>query len=194
MKTRISLLLAILLLFSGCESSDTKKSVISSNIEFSDLQNKFINEAEAYGYELEESIIDFGNVNTVLSENPSDVHIDEDGTYLAVCIREKTGPNEIVVDKGIWNELNSEEKEIVLFHELGHCVLDRDHHDQEYLSNPMSIMNHGLISSEKYTDHRSGYIKELFTEDSLDIRTSIYNYIIEIMTRSGQSTDQIEQP
>jgi hypothetical protein len=55
-------------------------------------------------------------------------------------------------------------KEVLLFHELGHCVLDRDHRN-DFLPNTeqASVMNQVLPHPVTYTGNTQYYLQELFT-------------------------------
>lgn len=59
----------------------------------------------------------------------------------------------IMVDRAAWDALGDEQREILMFHELGHCVLNREHAAE-------GIMRHTLI--EGYGGHRWELVWELF--------------------------------
>lgn len=66
----------------------------------------------------------------------------------------------IVLDKSYWNQATYWEKESLVFHELGHCVLDRPHvigYDEKY--RPLSIMHPFTFRS--YLERRRYLVKEL---------------------------------
>jgi hypothetical protein len=73
----------------------------------------------------------------------------------------------IVLDSEYWDQADTYERESLLFHELGHCVLDKDHNSEMiseyYFLNyrPKSIMH--PYSFYQYRLYRDAYIKELFT-------------------------------
>jgi hypothetical protein len=51
----------------------------------------------------------------------------------------------VVVDKEYWGRLSDDERKLLIFHELGHCVLGRKHvptfhSDENYVFTPDSIM------------------------------------------------------
>lgn len=56
------------------------------------------------------------------------------GTSIGIC-KWKLNGFEIVIDKDFWNApgITNEDREQLMFHELSHCVLDRDHNfDDKY--------------------------------------------------------------
>ncbi len=72
----------------------------------------------------------------------------------------------VTIDEDFWKYSSTLIREMVVFHELGHCVLHKDH-TEEYDSNGncLSIMNSGTVECNvAYTNqNRTYYIDELFT-------------------------------
>lgn len=67
----------------------------------------------------------------------------------------------IEIDPDYWQLTSETKKEVLLFHELGHCVLGRDHDEQRiYYTVPKSIMYPYLFDSA-FRTHRSYYVEEL---------------------------------
>ncbi|MDF1698783.1 MAG: hypothetical protein P1U56_23215 [Saprospiraceae bacterium] len=73
--------------------------------------------------------------------------------------------NEVTIDREFWNRSSPLLREFVVFHELGHCVLLRDH-DESFDSQGrcLSIMRSGLSQCrDAYSHHtRDQLIDELF--------------------------------
>jgi len=57
-------------------------------------------------------------------------NIDNTSRVAGQCQSNSIDPNVIVVDLNFWNGSNEIEREFVIYHELGHCYLDRDHLDE----------------------------------------------------------------
>lgn len=74
-------------------------------------------------------------------------------------------PNRVTIDEQFWNRSSNSFREMIVFHELGHCYLFRDH-DERILSNRAcaSIMRSGNESCiDNYNLRtREMYIDELF--------------------------------
>lgn len=74
-------------------------------------------------------------------------------------------PNHVTIDQNFWNGASDRSREFVVFHELGHCDLGRDHHEVA-TSNGIcvSIMRSGLEDCrDNYTPiTRASYLDELF--------------------------------
>ena len=82
---------------------------------------------------------------------------------IGVCSMADWKPT-ITIDKKRWKLYSYYTREILLYHELGHCLLNRDHEDKMDSDNmPGSIMHSTIFSDWYYHDHRPAYLKELFT-------------------------------
>lgn len=91
---------------------------------------------------------------------------------LAVCVRSGDNPPTIRVNSHFWDNsyYTHAEREELIFHELGHCVLNRGHRqetaqtlDYKYYM-PVSIMNPYHIGRDRYSINYEYYIKELFNQ------------------------------
>ena len=81
------------------------------------------------------------------------------------CIKWTDGYRNIEIDPTYWPKHNNTQKEELLFHELGHCILDRDHDEtiisaDKYYSIPKSIMYPYVFEYEYYL-YETYYINEL---------------------------------
>lgn len=70
----------------------------------------------------------------------------------------------IVLNRDLWRVYSDVEREIVLYHELGHCELDRRHtHGRLDTGGPVSVMNQGTVrDATYYLADRTQYVRELF--------------------------------
>ena len=72
----------------------------------------------------------------------------------------------VVFDRRYWDHSTPIEREELVFHELGHCALNRDHIEgMDNLlgkSQPKSIMNPYILPADDYLRMRDYYISELF--------------------------------
>ena len=99
-----------------------------------------------------------------------DIHamiIDIDEEAVGQCLSFERGRNEINIDKKYWEKIKIMDREFIVFHELGHCVLGRSHLDQTNLDGTCkSIMNStGEACKKNYTlTTRDGYLDELFSK------------------------------
>jgi len=80
-----------------------------------------------------------------------------------MCYYSDTGINEIRIRKAAWELMSDFDKEALIFHELGHCLLNRPHCAAETKKGtPFSIMHPYVVEGELWEKYRSFYMKELF--------------------------------
>lgn len=74
-------------------------------------------------------------------------------------------PLKIQIDREYFDSSTDLEREQLIFHELGHCVLERDHtkHKDEH-KKPMSIMYPYTLSESTYVSKYREYMDELFSD------------------------------
>lgn len=90
--------------------------------------------------------------------------IDEKGVA-GICHYSSAHPNRITIDKTFWDNASEFMKEMVVFHELGHCVLGRGHReDATSRGFCKSIMQSGTgtCNLAYNSENRTYYINELF--------------------------------
>jgi len=79
----------------------------------------------------------------------------------------RTNLRDIKIDKAFWDRASNLSREYIVFHELGHCFLGRDH-KEACLANRTyaSLMRsgHGDCRDNYNRDTRSFYLDELFSE------------------------------
>lgn len=86
----------------------------------------------------------------------------KDKPYLAYCV---PALNSVVISSKHWREMDSNKRRILIFHELGHCTLKREHVTdyRDDLSCPKSIMYPYMESLvDCFLKHKEEYINELF--------------------------------
>lgn len=94
-----------------------------------------------------------------------DVRLIAASQVIGECIRTEKEPNTIVVDVVYWNNAMELEKEFLIFHELGHCALDRGHiDDSDGNGDCVSMMTSGTgLCHINYTEAtREALLDELF--------------------------------
>lgn len=129
----------------------------STNQEFQSLVQKF----EFHGRQ------EFDDPNFIVGDIPINfgdtTHPDFDG----VCLVYPDQTKEIIIREDWWRSAHPIQKEVLVFHELGHCRLGRTH-DEEVLAVDnrtvkVSIMNSVIPDVSTYNQNKDGYITELFT-------------------------------
>jgi hypothetical protein len=86
-----------------------------------------------------------------------------------ICEIDGDNPPTITIDQAAWEQMSDDEREPLVFHELGHCVLMRAHRpDMMGAGVPASIMNPYTLAGWTYDEYKTYYMKELFSvEDTL---------------------------
>lgn len=89
------------------------------------------------------------------------------GDAAGVCSFSPSHANEITIDRSIWNSISGNLKELIMYHELGHCVLYRDHREAASNGTCLSIMRSGIGGCfDNYNiNTREAYLDELFDPD-----------------------------
>jgi hypothetical protein len=149
---RIVNLLFVFVLFSSC-NKEVPDIVIQPELEpYFDL---FKTEAEKRGIAFDV------NVAKITTEM---VNITGDN-IIAQCTRFQDQPSVIKVDLAYWNTASLTDREFYLFHELGHCFLNRSHNNEKDTNgNCISIM-HSSKDACKFLYsklNRDKYLDELF--------------------------------
>ena len=80
------------------------------------------------------------------------------------CSYSTSSTRKVNIDIDYWNSATDLEKEFVVFHELGHCYLERSHEDAQENRNCTSIMHSGISGCRFSYDgiSRNAYLDELF--------------------------------
>lgn len=86
-----------------------------------------------------------------------------------VCNTYSDGTQEIFIKKSWWESTDETQREVMIFHELGHCRLGRDHDDELRAKGShtykLSIMYPVIPTTNDYSAQRTAYLTELFLEN-----------------------------
>ncbi len=149
-RNSLKTLFLLLLLNSACGQYAQKKHTIDS--EFLQLVDVF---------ELEQNVTVDIDITFKKIERPA----------VGVCWYNKNNNKmnglSIEIDPTFWNGASDDEREELLFHELGHCILGREHDETKlYLNIPKSIM-YPYVFGWAYKKYRSYYVEELKNTNAL---------------------------
>lgn len=129
--------------------------------EFRPYVEQFIEEARKRGH----------NFGTVLDSLQFEFVELEDPTEWARCQWDPVTGRKILVDPEHWQRLDVYTRTSLIFHELGHGALRRNHKDETLVlerssaitqSIPESLMNTFVVRGEVFLAHRDHYLDELF--------------------------------
>lgn len=89
-----------------------------------------------------------------------------DRDIIGLCYEDPNKPY-IVIDKEYFMTATSAQKEMLLLHELGHCLDNREHCDYEIPKHgAISLMHSDMFSDQHYLNNKQRMIDELFKPDS----------------------------
>ena len=103
---------------------------------------------------------------------PLIVTIGDLDTGLAFCDRFDNGQKKIRIQKDSWETLCIAQKQAVIFHELGHCVLNRDHTENESIS----YMRTAISLCDFYEENEFDLINELFDIENKPMLTKLESF------------------
>lgn len=150
------LLFAILLCFTACSIDEVSTEVkIDKNLKV--YFDSFQHEASLRGI----------NIDYAARGIIGRLHIINESGVVGQCFYNAKSPNSVLIDIRYWNQLDSFHREFLIYHELGHCVLNREHLDTRSASGHcLSIMHSSEdICEFVYNDSsRFYYLDELFTQ------------------------------
>jgi hypothetical protein len=144
------------LLLGSCQKEDIPAPG-QVDAELASYLEDFIIEGEARGYQ---PVIDPGIL---------DIRFDTlTGAVTGQCLTYSDGRREIKVSTSFWANAAAFDKEFLLFHELGHCLLDREHLDTQRADGTCLSMMHsgqGRCRNTYGASTRTRYLDELFQAD-----------------------------
>lgn len=132
---------------------------------FQALLDKFNGLAEQHipGYCQPPIDVGYGNLKNL------DASREDKNTTIGVCI--PTPRPMILFDRGFWERSTPTEKEMVAFHEFGHCILDLDHNTtmmgDEKNKEEASLMAPVIFSEYQYLQMYDYYIREMFAASTI---------------------------
>lgn len=154
------LILVYVLLLVGCGSDICKFDLYLVPEEFEAYVQNFTDLAKSNNRRI-------NNKNLIIRFNDSLMK----DNILGVCIYGGRTPI-IEIDESEWYDMSPMRREQLLFHELGHCLLGRDHNIKTMLGIdnidiPVSIMYPYLFNTWHYENNYQHYISELFNWNNI---------------------------
>lgn len=136
--------------FLGCQPEETDETFVDVDLTY--YFNIFKDEAA-----LRDVVID-------LSEIEGHITSITGTRVVGQCTRRENERNMVTVDRSYWRTISPLDKEFLVFHELGHCALNRDHLEEEKPDGwCLSIMGSGIRCQTNYNQQtRESYLDELF--------------------------------
>ena len=88
---------------------------------------------------------------------------------VGICNHKVDTPNHVMIDIDFWRNASKIAREMIIFHELGHCFLHRGHNNNKHDNGTCkSIMRSGTGGCLDFynNSNRGDYLNELFTEEN----------------------------
>lgn len=121
----------------------------------------FVTYFESYGAK------EFSDPNFKVGDIPINFGDPKNSSHDGVCLIYGDDTREVLIRKSWWDQADQISKKIMIFHELGHCRLDRRHNEETIDVNgkiyKLSIMHPVIPDPYDYGMHETGYLKELYT-------------------------------
>jgi ABC-type dipeptide/oligopeptide/nickel transport system ATPase component len=150
---------ALALGFSGCggaQATQTHTPTVAIDSQFQSVVDEFTTEAQAQGTPV--TITDL-----IVQAVPS-----MSGETMGDCTQDPSGAMSptVQISQIIWDSLDTDAQQELMYHELGHCLLNRDHSSDTNNNLPVSIMSPVFFGSAIYDANKAQYLYELFHQNT----------------------------
>jgi len=96
----------------------------------------------------------------------------------------------IKVIRKYWQSASSNERTIIIYHELGHCYLRRGHKSDKSGSMPLSIMYPTIKTNNFFQDNKQDYLEELFTGNTSQFSSLVYHQQLALKEESDDKDEE----
>ena len=149
----------MLVIFSSCQKDLREPTTIIQELDISSELlphfEAFQKEAANYGF----------NIDFKAAGVTAEIESINRGSVAGTCTTNGHDLRHIAIDRSFWSRASHLTREMIIFHELGHCVLGRGHEEGTFQNGIcQSIMRSGLGECrDAYTvRNRSYFVEELF--------------------------------
>jgi len=149
------------LIFSSCQ----KDTSVNNNLEVidSNIPTVLIPYFETFRDKASENglVVDYESANVT-----AELKFINEGSVAGTCSTNGHDLRHITIDRAFWNQSSHLLKEMIIFHELGHCILGRGHEESSFPNGICrSIMRSGLGNCRDayISQNRDYFIEELFS-------------------------------
>lgn len=121
--------------------------------DFIPIVQMFVYEARSRGHS-----VDLNNLSMTLGS----IRRKKTDRTVGYCVRDPMGGMVIKIHTTTWKAMDDYEKEELIFHEMAHCLIGREHCAKVDKDGPISIMHPLVLNSKYYKTHREELVDELF--------------------------------
>ena len=153
----IIILLALLSI--GCTTHNHKHITIEQykyayiDSKFNPIIQSFIYEARSRGHS-----VDLTNVSMTFSK----IRSKKSNKTVGYCVRDPLGGIIIKINTSTWDKFGPYQQEELIFHEMAHCLIGREHCSKVDQRGPISIMYPRILKENYYKEYREELVDELF--------------------------------
>lgn len=145
---------------------------------FLPFYHSFLEEAKSRGFSLSHLNISI-NFNPTLENKKQSLAI-KNQKELGYCELHFTKDPVINIDPVAWSQMTTTQREMTVYHELGHCLLLKGHtstktHDHRHLS----LMNPLSFPDQEYLSNKDHYLDELFKYRPYHLRDYLITFVME---------------
>ena len=156
---RFLFVMSTLIIFQSCELDQSISSESPIN---SDVTDELSIHFENFEIEAAKRNLDINLSSLDLTAEIASIHEDN---IAGTCSYSSHHGNHVVIDQEFWNQASFILREMVVFHELGHCVLAQGHREQtDAQGHCLSLMQSGTSGCRLLYNNtnRNYYLDELF--------------------------------
>jgi hypothetical protein len=88
-----------------------------------------------------------------------EITVSEAITTLGACYKPDNQRRTVIINENHWENSDGIKRMVLIFHELGHCILNKDHDDTK-----LSIMNSKIIPGYEFSAQATDLIDDIFFE------------------------------
>lgn len=164
MLSKINFFFLTCILITSCDIDSFVSAPEPEQIQFADVDRALWPYFQAFQEEGERRGV---SIDLAISNISGEIAVIEEEGVAGTCLYGSHITNHVTIDQAYWLRARDIEREYVVFHELGHCFLLRDHND-DFDRNGIcvSVMHSGLTSCRNAYNitNRDYYLDELFSE------------------------------
>jgi len=160
----VALFFSILSLFSCLDEFENSDSSQPTNEGYEDVDSRLWSYYDIFQEEGKKRGIDVDLLSARISGEIAEI---DENNVIGTCQYGGFSTNHITIDNVFWSRSSNLSREFVVFHELGHCFLDRGHKEDstsEGLCVSLMRSGNGGCTDAYSSRNREYYLDELFSQ------------------------------
>ena len=145
--------------------------------EFQTIYQSFLAEAKTRGYDMHSYGIDI-HFAPKMDSNKS-LFLPAGAETLGGCQITLLSKPTITVSHEQWVNQSRTQREMIIFHELGHCFMLKGHTDDIVNNHKKSLMSTMIFNQRDYLSHRKEYLDEIFSFRSYHVKDYAMTFFVQ---------------